>query len=142
MAPIGLLRELVGVDHAAAGELAHHGVLALARHGEAAFGAAELAVDRDHVVLGVPGVVDDDRARLGIVIGPVEASDLHRKTVLAVIIIGGRVGAVRARVGPEIVRAALDAAAVIGARAATMADAVGLDIAAHDDDDIEARLTR
>ena len=44
----------------------------------------------------------------GIVVRPVEAADLHRKPVLAVIIIAGRVGAVRRRVGAEVVGEALD----------------------------------
>ena len=84
----------------------------------------------DHVGLGIPGVVNDDRARLGVVVGPVEAADLHRKAVFAVIIIAGGVGAVRGRVGPEIVREALDEARMVGVRAAAVGDEVAVDLAA------------
>ena len=121
---------------------AHHVILALAAHREAAFRAAELAVERDHVVLGIPGVVDDDGARLGIVIAPVEPADLHRKAVFAVVIIAGDIGAVRARVGAEIVREALDEARMVGVGAAAVGDAVAFDLAAHQVDDVEARLAR
>src|SRR5206468_11339148 len=59
-----VLRQLVGVDHTAAGKAAHHSVLTHLRHREAPLRATELAVKRDHVILSIPGVVDDDRPRL------------------------------------------------------------------------------
>src|SRR5207249_3818950 len=120
------LCELVGVDHAAAGELAHHLVLAVARHRDASLRPAEHAVERDHVSLGVPGIVDDDGARLGIIVRPVEPADLHRKPVFAVVIIAGDIGPVRRRVGPEIVREALEVTRVRRVGTAAMADAVAL----------------
>src|SRR5262249_6795828 len=55
------LGQLIGVDHPSAGEALHYGILVLARHREATLGPAELAVERDHIVLGIPGVVNDDR---------------------------------------------------------------------------------
>src|SRR5690242_19272472 len=53
------LGELVRVDHPSAGEAAHDLELALLRHCEAAFRAAEHAVLLDHLRFGIPGVVDD-----------------------------------------------------------------------------------
>ena len=114
----------------------------LRRHREAAFRAAELAVERDHVVLGIPGVVDDDRARLGVVVRPVEPADLHRKPVFAVIIIAGDIGPVRGRVGPEVVREALDEARMVGVGAAAVGDAGGSRRCRQQIDDVEARLAR
>src|SRR5687768_5544126 len=85
-AALGGLSQLVREDHAAAGELAHHLPLVGARESEAALRTPQLAMRLDDVGLGIPGIVDDDGARFGHVVGPVMAADLHRKAVLAVII--------------------------------------------------------
>src|SRR5258705_4250081 len=136
------LGELFRVNHTAAGELAHHFPLALAGHGETAFGAAELAVERDHVVLGIPGVVDDDRARLRVVVRPVESADLHRKPVFAVVIIAGDVSPVRRGVRPELVREMLDETRMIGVGTAAVRDQMALDAAVDQIDEVETRLAR
>ena len=134
--------QLVGVDHPAVAEPLHHVPLVLAAEREAALAAAELAVNVDHLRLGIPGVVDDDRPGLGIVVGPVEAADLHREAVFAVIGLGRRVGAVRGRFRAGLVREMLEEAGVAGIRAAAMGDAEALDMAARQVDDMEARLAR
>src|SRR5689334_23163212 len=97
------LRQLVGVDHAPAGKAAHRCILAALGHREAAFRAAEHAMRLDHLRLGIPGVMDHDRARLGIAVRPVESANAEREAVLALVIVAGHVGAVRARIAAEIV---------------------------------------
>ena len=78
----------------------------------------------------------------GVVVAPVEASDLHRKTIFAVVIIAGGVGAVRRRIGAEIVRELLEEARMVGVGAAAVRDAMAFDMAAQQVDDMETRLAR
>ena len=65
---------------------------------------------REHVGLGIPGGMDDDRPRLGIAVAVVEPAHPHRAAVVARIIIAGHIGAVRARFGADLVGEALQEA--------------------------------
>ena len=62
------LGQLVGVDHPTARKAPHDLVLAFPRHRKTAFRATELTVERNHVILGVPGVMDYDRARFSVAV--------------------------------------------------------------------------
>ena len=96
----------------------------------------------DDFGLGIPGVVDDDRPRLGVVVAPVVPADLHRKPVLAVIIFAGGVGAVRRRFGTRPVGEVVEIARVGRVGAAAMRDAEALGRAVEQVDDMEPRVAR
>ncbi len=95
---------------------------------------------REHCRLRIPGVVDDNRPSLGIVVGPVEAVGPHREAVLAVIIFAGRVGAARRGVGAEFIGETGEEARVRRVGALAVGDAIAFHSAADEVDDMEARF--
>ncbi|MNC97857.1 hypothetical protein D3C83_156500 [compost metagenome] len=50
-------------------------------------------MDFHHLRLGIPGVVNHDGPGFGVVVGPIEAADLHREAVFAVIGFRSRISA-------------------------------------------------
>ena len=90
----------------------------------------------------VPRRVDDDRARFGITVLRIEASQAHRMAVFAFIGTAGQICAFRSGVGPWSVRESLDPAAVLGIGSTSMGDQEGRVRAVLEIDDVEAGVTR
>src|SRR3954465_15641857 len=108
------LRDLVGVEETAGAEALEDLLEAVVAQGEAAFRAAQFAVLGGDFGLGIPGAVDDDRARLGVGVGIIETREADRAAVFAGIIIAGDVAAVGRGFGAHRVREALEPAAMVG----------------------------
>ncbi len=96
----------------------------------------------DHLGLRIPGVVDDDCTGHRIVVGRIETLHPHRGPIFAVIILGGRISAVRGRVGAEAVAEPLQVAGMGRVGPAAVGDQVALHLAGMEIDDVEPRLGR
>src|SRR5206468_1591932 len=132
----------VGVEEAAGAQALEDLLEAVVAEGEAAFGAAQLAVLGGDLGLGIPGAVDDDRPRLGIGVGLIEPGEAERAAIFAGIIIAGEIAAVRRGLRIDLVREALEPAAMIGIGAAPMGDIMAGDAAAGGIEQEETRLPR
>src|SRR5688572_21939962 len=97
-------------------------------------------MDFHHFRLGVPCVVNHDGPRFGIVVGPIEAAHLHRKSVFALIGFRSRISTVRGRFRAGLVREMIEEPGMASIRTTAMGDSKAFDVTAWQMDDMEAGI--
>ena len=126
-------------QHPARAEAGEHGRQVDGADGEASFAAAEHAMRAQHLGPDVPGRVDDDRPRLGVAVGGLQAEQAHRGPVGADVIVAGQIGAFRGGLRAGVVGEPAQPAGMLGIRSAAVGDQQALDAAALHVDQMQAR---